>query len=244
MLRMGTLRRTVMKLATDEGVILDEEMVSKSFRHALTVGIRRDVIRLQVISILSANETISDRELLKKVNKIVSMDKENQKTKGQNADVNALYLDGNRRQYPQRPQQYPQQQKQQQYPLRQQQQQYAQQQQYQQYLPQLTDQKDLPRLPPPRSDYDDRTDAMMHQLSMMNATMVEMADSRKKEMEEMRGQMKKLEQRMDGNGGNQNNNRRRDPVKCQNCKDQNVARCTHCVKCLEEGHKQDQCTKN
>ena len=64
----------------------------------------------------------------------------------------------------------------------------------------------------------------------------------------MRGRMKKLEQRMDdrnsGNGGNQNNNRRRDPVKCQNCKDQNVPRCTHCVKCLEEGHKQDQCTKN
>ena len=238
-LRMGTLRKTVMKLAKDEGVSLDEEMVSKSFRHALTVGIRRDVIRLQVISILNSNETISDRELLKKVNKIVSMDNENQKTKGHNADVNALYLDGNRRQYPQ-------QQKQQQYLQRQQQRQYAQQQQQQQYLPQLTDQKDLPRLPPLRSDYDDKTDAMMHQLTMMNATMVEMADTRKKEMEEMRGQIKKLEQRMNsnGNGGNQNNSRRGNPVKCQNCKDQNVARCTHCVKCLEEGHKQDQCTKN
>ena len=178
-LRMGTLRRTVMKLAADEGVSLDEEMVSKSFRHALTVGIRRDVIRLQVISILSANETISDRELLKRVNKIVSMDKENQKTKGQHADVNALYLDGNRRQYPQRPQQSPQQQKQQQYPQRQPQQQYALQQQQQQYLPQVTDQKDLPCLPPPGSYYDDRTDAMMHQLSMMNATMVAIAERRR-----------------------------------------------------------------
>ena len=80
----------------------------------------------------------------------------------------------------------------------------------------------------------------------MNATMVEMADSRKKEMDEMRGHIRKLEQKFDDRDrsmGNQNNNKRRDPLKCKNCKDQNLPRCTHCVKCLEEGHKQDQCTK-
>ena len=241
-LRMGALRKTVLKLAKEEGAKLDEEMVSKSFRHALAVGIRRDVIRLQVQSILTANESIPDRELLKKVNLIMAMDKENQKTKGQNAEVNALnYLDNTQRQYTPRQQQYSQ--RPQHYPQRPQQ--YLQRQQ--QFPQQPTEQKDMRHLPPPKSDYNDRTDALIHEMQMMNATMVEMADSRKKEMDEMRGHIRKLEQKFDDRDrsmGNQNNNKRRDPLKCKNCKDQNLPRCTHCVKCLEEGHKQDQCTKN
>ena len=94
LLRLGALRKTVLKLAKEEGAKLDDEMVSSSFRHALSVGIRRDVIRLQVNNILIANETIPDRELLRKVQLIMSMDKENQKTKGQgSAGVNHVYLD-------------------------------------------------------------------------------------------------------------------------------------------------------
>ena len=247
-LRMGALRKTVLKLAKEEGAKLDEEMVSKSFRHALAVGIRRD-IRLQVQSILTANEKIPDRELLKKVNFIMSMDKENQKTKGQNADVNPLnYLDNGQRQYTprqqqysQRPQHYPQ--RPPQYPQRPQQ--FPQQQE--QFLPQPTEQKYVQNMLTPKSDYNDRTDALINEMQMMNKTMVEMKDVRKKEMDEMRGHIRKLEQRFDDRDrsmGMQNNNRRRDPVKCKNCKDQNLPRCTHCVKCLEEGHKQDQCTKN
>ena len=94
LLRLGALRKTVLKLAKEEGAKLDDEMVSNSFRHALSVGIRRDVIRLQINSILIANETIPDRELLRKVQLIMSMDKENQKTKGQgSAGVNYVHLD-------------------------------------------------------------------------------------------------------------------------------------------------------
>ena len=231
-LRMGALRKTVLKMAEEEGTKLDEEMVSKSFRHALAVGIRRDVIRLQVQNIMTANENISDCELLRKVNMIMAMDKENQKTKSQNADVNALYLDQHQRQYPQRPNYQP---RQNNNPQRQ-----------NNYLQQQNDTKNIPQLPQSRSDYD-RTDALIHEMQMMNATMVEMADTRKKEMEEMRGHMKKLEQRMDDRdsrvGGNQNNNRRQ-PPKCQSCKDQNQQRCIHCIKCGEVGHKQDACPKN
>ena len=189
------------------------------------------------------------RDLLKKVNLIMSMDKENQKTKGQNADVNALnYLDNGQRQYTprqqqysQRPQHYPQ--RPPQYPQRPQQ--FPQQQE--QFLPQPTEQKYVQNMLTPKSDYNDRTDALINEMQMMNKTMVEMKDARKKEMDEMRGHIRKLEQRFDDRDrsmGNQNSNRRRDPVKCKNCKDQNLPRCTHCVKCLEEGHKQDQCTKN
>ena len=234
-LRMGALRKTVMKLAKEEGARLDEEMVSKSFRHALAVGIGRDVIRLQIQNILTAHEHITDTELLKKVRMIMSMDKENQKTKDQHADVNALYLD-QRQQYPQR--QPPYQQRQQQFP------------QQQQYSQRQTEQKDrprLPQLPPQRSDYDSQTDALVREMQMMNANMVEMADTRKKEMEEMRGHIQKLEQRIDDRDNNRSrnqNNQRREPPKCQSCKDQNVPRCTHCIKCGEEGHKQDRCTKN
>jgi hypothetical protein len=81
---------------------LSEEIVSKAFRHALSVGIRRDVIRLQVQNILQSHASISDQELLRKIQLIMSMDKENQKTKGHSsAGVNATYLD-NQSQYSRR----------------------------------------------------------------------------------------------------------------------------------------------
>ena len=47
-LRVGELRRTVIKVAAEEGASLGEDLISKAFRHALMVGITRDVIRLQV----------------------------------------------------------------------------------------------------------------------------------------------------------------------------------------------------
>ena len=93
-LRVGGLRKTVMKIAKEEGTPLSEEIVSEAFRHALAVGIRRDVIRLQVQSIIQGNERISDPELLRKIQLIMANDRENQKTKGQgSAGVNAVYLD-------------------------------------------------------------------------------------------------------------------------------------------------------
>ena len=93
-LRVGGLRKTVMKIAKEEGTDLSEEIVSKAFRHALSVGIRRDVIRLQVQNIFQGHASISDQELLRKIQLIMSMDKENQKTKGHSsAGVNATYLD-------------------------------------------------------------------------------------------------------------------------------------------------------
>ena len=70
---------------------MGEEMVSGCFRHALSVGFQRDVIRLQVQGILNADPDILDNDLLKKVQKIMQLDKENMnRAKGQKAKVNAL----------------------------------------------------------------------------------------------------------------------------------------------------------
>ena len=93
-LRVGGLRKVVIKIAKEEGTPLSEEIVSEAFRHALSVGIRRDVIRLQVQGIIQNNPRVGDPELLRKIQLIMANDRENQKTKGLgSAGVNAVYLD-------------------------------------------------------------------------------------------------------------------------------------------------------
>ena len=89
-LRMSCLRKAVMKVAEEEGMQLSGEMVSSCFQRALSVGFQRDVIRLQVQNILTSFPNISDNDLLKKVNAIMAMDKENREKTGKSAAVKSL----------------------------------------------------------------------------------------------------------------------------------------------------------
>ena len=66
------------------------QIVSSCFQRALLVGFQRDVIRLQVQSILTSFPNITDNGLLKKVNAIMAMDKENREKTGKSAAVNLL----------------------------------------------------------------------------------------------------------------------------------------------------------
>ena len=64
------------------------QIVSSCFQRALSVGFQRDVIRLQ--SILTSFPNITDNGLLKKVNAIMAMDKENGEKTGKSVAVNLL----------------------------------------------------------------------------------------------------------------------------------------------------------
>ena len=86
-LRMMNLRNNIIRVAYEEGCPLAEKTVYKRFVHAISVGLARDTIRLEVKGLLQGSE-ITEADLLRKVGEIVAQDEESRrKKKPKNATV-------------------------------------------------------------------------------------------------------------------------------------------------------------
>ena len=81
-LRMMGYRDTILTLTKEEEYPLGEALVQKKFLHAVSVGFKKDTIRLALAPILKSGK-VEDAILMKEVNDVVSRDAENRKkTKG------------------------------------------------------------------------------------------------------------------------------------------------------------------
>ena len=91
--QMFELRDHIREVTQSEEEPLGEAFVQKKMIRAISVGLRRDTVRLEMKSVLK-DPQISDRNLLKELNEIVARDEENRKKMdkggGRNANVNSL----------------------------------------------------------------------------------------------------------------------------------------------------------
>ena len=90
-LRVMDLRNKILVLAMDEDTQIGEAFVRQRFLHTLSVGFKKDTVRLEMKDILKMR-TLKDEDLLKEVSLVVARDTEHKKkTKsGKDAGVNAL----------------------------------------------------------------------------------------------------------------------------------------------------------
>ena len=91
-MKMFELRDHIMEVTEKEEEPLALTYVQKKMIRALTVGLRRDVVRLEMINVLK-DPKITDGKLLKELNVIVARDEENRKKMAKNggkANVNSL----------------------------------------------------------------------------------------------------------------------------------------------------------
>ena len=92
LLEMIDLRDKIELLAREEGCPLSKVTVDKRFKHVLSVGFRRETIRLEMQNVL--RKELSDLELMDELQKIVKLDKEHrEKTEQQDASVTRLEAD-------------------------------------------------------------------------------------------------------------------------------------------------------
>ena len=85
--RIGNLRNDIVTVSREEGEPLTRSYVQKKFLKALSVGLREDSIRLQLLPVLK-DDTISDQDIRTEIKKIVARNKEHQKrTEGSNVSV-------------------------------------------------------------------------------------------------------------------------------------------------------------
>ena len=75
--QLGRLRNDIITISQEEGNPLDPEMVRKRFLHALSVGIRKNTVRLEIQALLK-NTDISDEELGAEVQKIAAREEEHE----------------------------------------------------------------------------------------------------------------------------------------------------------------------
>ena len=94
LLVMSALRDDILAMTRQEENPLDEARVQKNFRHALSVGLKKDTVRLMLAPILK-QDSLSDDQLMKELNEAVAADAENRgKTKnGKNAATNSLNVE-------------------------------------------------------------------------------------------------------------------------------------------------------
>ena len=97
LLRMFGLRDHIINITAEEDHPLDEAIVRKRFFHALSVGFKRDTVRLELGPLLKKVDT-RDPVLMKELNDVVTRDKENrEKTKDEKeAACNNLNASGKR----------------------------------------------------------------------------------------------------------------------------------------------------
>ena len=90
-LRVMDLRNKILVLAMDEDTQIGEAFVRQRFLHTLSVGFKKDTVRLEMKDILKMR-ALKDEDLLKEVSLVVARDTEHKKkTKcGKGAGVNAL----------------------------------------------------------------------------------------------------------------------------------------------------------
>ena len=80
---MCTFRDNILAMTRQEEHPLDPKRVEKNFRRALSVGIKKDTIRLMLASVFK-DESLSDDDLMREVNDAVEADNANRKkTKGE-----------------------------------------------------------------------------------------------------------------------------------------------------------------
>ena len=92
-LRMMNLRNRIFKVAEEEDCPIGKKTVNKRFIHAISVGITKDTVRLEVKALLQ-NDSITDADLLRKLGEIVAQDTESRKIKRpKEAKVNHLGTD-------------------------------------------------------------------------------------------------------------------------------------------------------
>ena len=92
LLDMIDLRDKIELLAREEGAPLSKAVVDKRFKHVLSVGFRRETIRLEMQNVLKKN--LTDLKLMDELQEIVKLDKEHRdKTQQQEASVTMLEAD-------------------------------------------------------------------------------------------------------------------------------------------------------
>ena len=92
LLEIIDLRDKIELLAREEGCPLSTATMEKRFKHALSVGFRRETIRLEMQNVLKRN--LTDLELMDELQKVVKLDEEHrEKTQQQDASVTRLEVD-------------------------------------------------------------------------------------------------------------------------------------------------------
>ena len=93
-LRMMGLRDNIVTLTKEEDCPLGEELVKRRFFHAVSVGLKKDTIRLELRQLLK-NGKMTDEDLLRELSQVVTREAEHRKkTKnGKNASSNMLNVE-------------------------------------------------------------------------------------------------------------------------------------------------------
>ena len=91
--KMCTYRDNILAMTKQEEHPMNEGHVKKQFYHALSVGFKKDTIRLMLAPLIKKGD-LDDDDLMTEVNDAVDADKENrEKTKGKSASSNNLNAD-------------------------------------------------------------------------------------------------------------------------------------------------------
>ena len=77
--QVARLRNDIITISKEEGVPIEPQMVRDRYFHALTVGITKDAVRLEIQSIIKTDPNISDVELGAHIQRIESREKEHEK---------------------------------------------------------------------------------------------------------------------------------------------------------------------
>ena len=89
-LKLMSLRDNIIAVSREEGCPLNAEKVRDRFFHALSVGLKKDTIRLELLPLLK-QRNLEDHELMAEVSLVVARDTENRaKTKGKTAATNSI----------------------------------------------------------------------------------------------------------------------------------------------------------
>ena len=86
---MFGLRDNIMKVTKSEEEPLTARYVQKRMMRAISVGLRRATVRVELSSVFK-NTSMTDADVLKQVNEVVAWDKENRKKMGDKVEVHAL----------------------------------------------------------------------------------------------------------------------------------------------------------
>ena len=95
--QLAQLRNDIITISEEEGNPLDPEMVKRRFRHVISVGLRKETIRVEIQALLK-NENLTDVELGEQVQLIEAREEEHEKKmeesrKNKGASVNNMSAD-------------------------------------------------------------------------------------------------------------------------------------------------------
>ena len=77
--QIARLRNDIITISQEEGRPIDPQLVKDRYLHAISVGLRKETIRLEIQSLIKSNPDILDVELGAQVQKIVTREKEHEK---------------------------------------------------------------------------------------------------------------------------------------------------------------------